>query len=298
MPRGYNYAVPLEITTSGSVEDAVRVSVENYMRHQLGWSIEQCTERVAAELSRAIPKRVFAKLTDVGWQLEGARLLDLGAGQGGAVLEALIRRADAYGVEPGTEFRTLGRMRLRDAGYDPERIVSAPGEELPFPDNTFDYVITLQVLEHVPDPRPLMEETLRVLKPGGRCYVSCENYLSFMEQHYRVPWLPMLPKWMGALYLRALGRNPAFLRDYVYYSTYPQIWGLARDLGFDNVTWDAAIRRFDTPSSLRRPSARIVAGLAQALPMPARARVARTLLHLNACWRVGVRLHLSKPRRT
>ena len=267
------------------------------MHHQLGWSIEQCAERVATELSRAIPGRVFAKLTDSGWQLEGARLLDLGAGQGGAVLEALIRGADAYGVEPGKEFRALGRLRLQDAGYDPERIVCAPGEELPFPDDTFDYGITLQVLEHVPDPRPLMEELFRVLRPGGRCYVSCENYLAFMEQHYRVPWLPMLPKWLGARYLRALGRNPAFLREYVYYTTYPQIWRLARDVGFENLTWQTALRRFNSPSSLGRPSARLVASTAQRLPMRARARVARTLLHLNAFWRVGVRLHLSKPCR-
>lgn len=41
------------------------------------------------------------------------------------------------------------------------------GSEFPFPDSTFDSVVTFQVLEHVPDPEFFIGEIHRVLKPGG-----------------------------------------------------------------------------------------------------------------------------------
>jgi ubiquinone/menaquinone biosynthesis C-methylase UbiE len=247
------------------------------------------------EAARLIPKGIFDKLSRVGWNLERARLLDVGAGQGGAMLEALLRGADAYGIEPGNEFRVLAQMRLREAGNDPCRISAASAEALPFSDNSFDYVMSLQVLEHVPDPRPLIQEMFRVLKPNGQCYISCENYLSFQEQHYRVLWLPMLPKIAGAAYLRAIGRNPAFLREYIYYSTYPQIWRLARQIGFKNLTHETTLNRLDAPSSLLSSPIRALATMAQVLPTPVRHWLVSGLLHLKAFWRVGVEVRLSKP---
>jgi SAM-dependent methyltransferase len=43
---------------------------------------------------------------------------------------------------------------------------------LPLPDNTFDGVICTQVLEHVPNPRQVIDELARVLRPGGHFYLS------------------------------------------------------------------------------------------------------------------------------
>ena len=79
------------------------------------------------------------------------------------------------------------------------------------------------MLEHARDPKRVIHEIARVLKPGGFAEISCENYLAFREQHYGVAWLPCLPKWLGALYLRLRGRNPAFLRNHVTYIYYPTL---------------------------------------------------------------------------
>jgi len=50
----------------------------------------------------------------------------------------------------------------------PARLVTAPAEALPFPDDTFDTAVATLVLCTVPDPVAAIAELARVLKPGGR----------------------------------------------------------------------------------------------------------------------------------
>jgi ubiquinone/menaquinone biosynthesis C-methylase UbiE len=292
---GFNYEAARDIRTARSLEDAVRLSVINCLHYQLGWPLKKCLERTKMEIDCAIPKGVLDALARVGWRIAGAKLLDVGAGQGGTVLESLSRGADAYGIEPGEEFRTVARSRLAAAGQDSGRILSAAGESLPFPGETFDYLISLQVLEHVPKPELVMKEMYRVLKPGGQCYITCENYLSFREPEYGVPWLPMLPKSLGAIYLRAIGRNPHFLEKYVHYSTYPQIWTSARRVGFQNVTLDEKLERVKDPRAEKSRFEQFLALSAKVLPKSQKNVLISALVHLNEFWRAGVRVRLVKP---
>lgn len=53
-------------------------------------------------------------------------------------------------------------------GSPPARLVAAPAEALPFPDDTFDTAVATLVLCTVPDPVAAIAELARVLKPGGR----------------------------------------------------------------------------------------------------------------------------------
>jgi len=295
MRTGYNYETLESISSAHGTDAAIRATVINYLHHQLGLDMEDCEDRIRMEIERDIPKKLFDMLEESGWSLQGRRVLDIGAGQGGAVLEALERGADGYGVEPGGEFLTLARMRLSEAGFDIDRVGDASGEKLPFPDNCFDYAVSLQVLEHVVDPRPVMEEIYRVLKPGGECYISCENYLSFWEQHYRIRWLPMLPKRIGAWYLRIIGRNPEFLKRYVFYSTYPQIWKLAENTGFDNISYDMIHNKVDGNRVFARPGLNVAGSGLRLLPRKSRRALVQMILHLLNFWRVGVRVRLVKP---
>lgn len=293
---GYDYASSDIVKQEESVKEAVRTTVMNYFHHQLGWSREKCEQRVEKELNREIPKGLFDNARrKQDWELDGARLIDVGAGQGGAVLEALYRGADAHGAEPGPEFATLAERRLNEGGFDPTRIHRTGGEDLPFADESFDYAISLQVLEHVEDPRPLLEEMYRVLKPGGEAVVRCENYLAFREQHYRVPWLPLLPKSLGSLYLRALGRDPSFLNNYVFYTTYPQIWRLASDVEFKNETYRRRLRKAKTLRGMKTGSAKVLGQLISPLPVGFRQALAQAASHARGLFGVGIRLHLLKP---
>jgi len=59
----------------------------------------------------------------------------------------------------------------------------AAGEHLPYPDDTFDAVLSHEVIEHVADDQLAAREMLRVLRPGGRVILFCPNRLYPFETH-------------------------------------------------------------------------------------------------------------------
>lgn len=78
------------------------------------------------------------------------------------------------------------------------------GTVFPVPSDSFDCVVSFQVLEHVNSIEHILNECVRVLKPGGIMYHVCPNYHSFYEGHYKVIWLPFLNKKLGRIYLKLL----------------------------------------------------------------------------------------------
>jgi ubiquinone/menaquinone biosynthesis C-methylase UbiE len=105
---------------------------------------------------------------------QGGTLLDVGAGEGRylPIWRSLFPKADITAVEvsPIASERSAAR-------YPFARHVVASAEELPFADGSFDAVISIEVIEHVPDGRRMIAECYRVLRPGGWCIIStpCGN---------------------------------------------------------------------------------------------------------------------------
>lgn len=54
------------------------------------------------------------------------------------------------------------------------------GEDLPFEDGTFDLITANMVVEHLEDPRQVLQEVQRVLKPGGRLIFHTPNYRYYL----------------------------------------------------------------------------------------------------------------------
>jgi SAM-dependent methyltransferase len=54
--------------------------------------------------------------------------------------------------------------------------VLCPGEPLPYSSDAFDLVVSMDVIEHVSPPEPWAREALRVLRPGGRLFLTTPNY--------------------------------------------------------------------------------------------------------------------------
>jgi ubiquinone/menaquinone biosynthesis C-methylase UbiE len=219
------------VSGSNDVDEDVFAAWRLYMTEDLGISLSVAARRARSELDRDIPKSVLRSLSVSGVSVKGRSVLDLGAGLGGMSEELVLNGAHVTALEPGEAWAALTRRRVERHGRQ-FQLLNAFGESIPLTDESMDLIVSLQVLEHVKTPSQVLAEAWRVLRPGGYFYLACENYLAFWEPHYQLPWLPMLPKPVGKVYLRMLGRSPKFLEESITYTTFPGVVGACRRLGF------------------------------------------------------------------
>jgi ubiquinone/menaquinone biosynthesis C-methylase UbiE len=189
-------------------------------------------ESIVDALVRGDSEELLRKVEPYVQLSNDSRILDLGSGVGGFVVDCRRRGLKAFGVEPdrigqGAQLTAIqiARQRIADPAF-----VSAIGEKLPFPDASFDLVTMNQVIEHVTDQQAVVREAGRILRQGGVLFVACPNYLRFREPHYKIFWLPLMPKPFGRLYLRLLGRSAAML-DQLTYTTNRRLQSLLATLG-------------------------------------------------------------------
>lgn len=79
------------------------------------------------------------------------------------------------------------------------------GTILPFTDDSFDFVISNHVVEHVgttEDQVHHLSEVFRCLEPGGTLYFAVPNRWRLIESHYKLPFLSWLPKKLASAYVR------------------------------------------------------------------------------------------------
>jgi len=75
--------------------------------------------------------------------------------------------------------------RAAEAGKlnSPSLVVCGAGEHLPYPNETFDMILSNEVIEHVQDDALCIQEMVRTLKPQGRIVLFCPNRWYPVEQH-------------------------------------------------------------------------------------------------------------------
>ena len=148
-------------------------------------------------------RRLKLILAGLGNRVQG-RLLENGCGVGMYILHLLPYAGDVIGLEYDFErAREAGESLSSEQHSILTSVISGAGEALPFPDESYDAILSHEVLEHVQDDSLAVSEMVRVLKPGGRIAVFVPNRGYPFETHgiywrgnYRfgnipfVNWLP------------------------------------------------------------------------------------------------------------
>ena len=105
----------------------------------------------------------------------GDRVLDLGCGAGTDSLVAAQMVAPdgkVTGIDMTPEMLAKARAAAREMGAENVEFVEGEIEQLPFPDETFDVIVSNGVIDLVPDKDAVFSEIWRVLRAGGRLQIA------------------------------------------------------------------------------------------------------------------------------
>jgi SAM-dependent methyltransferase len=106
---------------------------------------------------------------------EGETVLDIGCGGGFDTFFASILvgpKGKAVGIEMIPEMLDRARGNLRQIPLENVTFQEATAESLPFPEDSFDVVISNGVFNLIPDKARALAEVFRILKPGGRLMIA------------------------------------------------------------------------------------------------------------------------------
>ncbi len=136
--------------------------------------------RYPAELA-GVPDAAVESFAGVAnpWELGrlslGERVLDLGSGAGTDSLIAaqmVGEQGHVTGIDMTLEMLTKASSAAAEMGASNVEFVESEAERLPFPDASFDVVISNGVIDLIPDKDAVFAEIFRVLAPGGRVQIA------------------------------------------------------------------------------------------------------------------------------
>jgi 2-polyprenyl-6-hydroxyphenyl methylase/3-demethylubiquinone-9 3-methyltransferase len=173
--------------------------------------------------------------------LAGLSVLDVGCG-GGLISEPLARLGgQVTGLDPAVENIEAARRHAAGQGLE---IAYRAGtvEALAAEGLTFDAVVCLEVVEHVPDPAAFLKACAALVRPGGLMLLSTLNrtikayLLAIVGGEYVLRWLPVgTHQWERfvtpdelARYLRAAGLGAPVVKGLVY-NPLSDAWSLGAD---------------------------------------------------------------------
>jgi SAM-dependent methyltransferase len=124
----------------------------------------------------------------------GARVLDVAAGNGNATLAAARRWCNVTSTDYVSSLLESGRTRAQAEGHAIQ-FQEADAENLPFPDSSFDVVMSTFGVMFTPDQDKAASELARVCRPGGRIGLANWTPDSFIGQLFKMigKYIPPAP---------------------------------------------------------------------------------------------------------
>jgi len=111
--------------------------------------------------------------------IAGRRIMEIGCGRGGFACW-LATRSPPPNQVTALDYSSVaiekGRAYAAAAGIRGVSWQTGDIQAIAHPDGAFDTVVSCETIEHVPDPRRAVRELARVLRPGGRLFLTTPNY--------------------------------------------------------------------------------------------------------------------------
>jgi ubiquinone/menaquinone biosynthesis C-methylase UbiE len=143
-----------------SIERAIRESFSRYYFKSIPENILEADKRLD-------------KTRGYFQDIKGKKILDVGCGKGRYSYWFIKYGADVFGIDPVAEF-----LKIACRNVDRAKFCAASALDLPFRDNSFDYVCCIEALQHISNTQKAISEMSRVLKSGGKIIIIDNNKFS------------------------------------------------------------------------------------------------------------------------
>ncbi len=235
-------------TETVSTTDAERLSVLNRVATETSY-IEAITQQSGGDPAAAVyitdsTRHAYIDLLEIS---ANDRVLEIGCSMGQCTADLANRCRELWAIDVVLGQAEFTLIRCSQEGHSNVHAASG-GEDarLPYRDGVFDVVVLNLVLEwcgsrssehHQTIQRRMLSEISRVLRPGGRAWISTKNLYAMRlltgggdEHMLGIPFGSALPRWMGQLALAMKGSNRSQGRLYSHNALEKMI----RSCGFDS----------------------------------------------------------------
>lgn len=142
--------------------------------------------------------------------------LDVGCGSGEYLRLMKGRGWHVRGVEPSS----FGAAQAKKDGLD---VFNGTLNDARFPSNSFDYIRSNHSFEHVPNPREVLRDVYRILRPGGKLFIGVPNTASVAYRLFGKYWwylgIPVHTYGYSTANLCQFLRSEGFEIEKVYYQS-------------------------------------------------------------------------------
>jgi ubiquinone/menaquinone biosynthesis C-methylase UbiE len=168
-------AVATQAVTSAPALDYTKIKA----KQQITWASGDFS-RVAARIVFYAEQLAESADLQANW-----RVLDVATGSGNAALAAARRGCDVVGVDYVPALLERGRIRAQ-AEHLPLQFVEGDAENLPFPDQSFDAVLSIYGTMFAPDHQRTARELVRVTRPGGTIALASWTPKGFIGETFKL----------------------------------------------------------------------------------------------------------------
>jgi 2-polyprenyl-3-methyl-5-hydroxy-6-metoxy-1,4-benzoquinol methylase len=231
----------------------------------LEYYAEKSIRPTQLEHFRSVKKAILRILDQSNGAGHKYNVLDVGCNAGGQCSIWAEDNHDVHGLDINEPLLELARKRAAEARQQIDyRLGSAT--QLPWPDQSMDVCIALELLEHVANWRSCLQEFVRVLQPGGILFLSTTNTLCPRQHEFNLP----LYSWYPGPLKRHFERLAFTTRpDLANHAKYPAVnwfspYGLSAELARQGLT---SRDRFDVIDTRNKSKVvQLIISTIQALP--------------------------------